>query len=371
MASFDAVRETGMCVGEVPPREPLFFSIGVTTYNRKELLRQLLDSILAQTYGSYEVLVGNDYTKEVLSGEALGLSDPRIRFINHPVNLGELRNMNSLLAASRGRYFTWVADDDLYDFRFLASIHRALTSSGLPACAFASYAAFRGERPLPQFADPIPEGESLSGAEFLRRYLRGEIKTIGVMGAFDRAYLHATGGLEDLSGENIAILSEYMLLLRTGACGRVCYIDAPLTLYREHGESWGIKNTDVEVYKRTGRELLSRSLGVLQQPELRGDFRPNLFGVLRICLSYVFGTASKDPRHYRFHDLAAYYLSLRRELRLFGGRNLRSRAAMSWLQAGFWLSWSVVKFTFKSNMPPSVVWIAVKLRTMLMGSRAL
>ena len=189
------------------------------------------------------------------------------------------------------------------------------------------------------------------------------------MGAFDRTYLSAMGGLEDLSGENIAILSEYMLLLRTGACGRVCYINAPLTLYREHDESWGIKNTDVEVYKRTGRELLSRSMVVLQQPELRRDFRSNLFGVLCICLSYVFGTATKRPRHFRLRDLATYYFSLTGELRSLEGRARYARAAVSWVQAGMWTLWSVTKYSFRSGMPAPIVQMATGLRALLVRLR--
>ena len=38
-----------------------FFSIGVTTYNRKELLKQTLISIINQTFTDFEVIVGNDY----------------------------------------------------------------------------------------------------------------------------------------------------------------------------------------------------------------------------------------------------------------------------------------------------------------------
>jgi glycosyltransferase involved in cell wall biosynthesis len=79
-----------------------FFSIGVTTYNRHELLRETLNSILAQSFTDFEVIVGNDYTQEVLTGEMLGITDPRIRFVNHPRNLREVGNMNALLEMAKG-----------------------------------------------------------------------------------------------------------------------------------------------------------------------------------------------------------------------------------------------------------------------------
>ena len=66
------------------------FSIGVPTYNRKDLLLKTIMSILQQTFTDFEVIIGNDYTKEYLSSEDLGIKDPRVRIINHQQNLGEL-----------------------------------------------------------------------------------------------------------------------------------------------------------------------------------------------------------------------------------------------------------------------------------------
>ena len=110
---------------ENPPSTP-FFSIGVTTYNRPDMLKQTLRSISAQTFLDFEVIVGNDYIHEPLSAELLGIMDSRIRFINHPQNLGEAQNMNTLFDMSRGRYFTWQCDDDLYAPNFLGDVHSAL-----------------------------------------------------------------------------------------------------------------------------------------------------------------------------------------------------------------------------------------------------
>ena len=113
-----------------------FFSIGVTTYNRPEMLKQTLMSINAQSFSDFEVIVGNDYIQEPLSAELLGNMDSRIRFINHPQNLGEACNMNTLLNLSRGLYFTWQCDDDLYAPNFLDDVHSALVKYNSPLCVF-------------------------------------------------------------------------------------------------------------------------------------------------------------------------------------------------------------------------------------------
>ena len=118
---------------------------------------------------------------------------PEIRWVNHAQNLGELGNMNSLLGLARGRYFTWVADDDLYAPNYLEAIHDALNKFDFPPCVYTSYV----------IASTIPEAMSAGGArytgrEFLSLYLAGALKAIGTMGMFSREYLEKAGGLEDL-----------------------------------------------------------------------------------------------------------------------------------------------------------------------------
>ena len=116
-----------------------FFSIGVTTYNRGILLKECLASILDQTFTKFEVIVGNDYTSDKLSLDEFNLDDQRFKIVNHDENLGELNNMNWLLHAANGRYFTWLADDDAYYPNFLEYIHRTLITHEKLDCGFSNY----------------------------------------------------------------------------------------------------------------------------------------------------------------------------------------------------------------------------------------
>ena len=126
--------------------KPLF-SIGVTTYNRREMLKECLGSILCQTFADLEIIVGNDFIEEKLSFEDLCLFDPRICIINNQRNLGELENLNNLLKASRGKYFTWQADDDYYAPNFLQEVYKAIMTHGNePTCVLTSFKVVRGKR---------------------------------------------------------------------------------------------------------------------------------------------------------------------------------------------------------------------------------
>ena len=112
------------------------FSIGVTTYNRNDLLVECLTSILQQDFQDMEVVIGNDYQEQTLTEDILGIHDPRITIVNHPANLGPIANANALIEMSSGRYFTLLADDDMHTKHFLHVMHDLLETCDYPPCIF-------------------------------------------------------------------------------------------------------------------------------------------------------------------------------------------------------------------------------------------
>ena len=273
-----------------------FFSIGVTTYNRPELLKQTLLSISRQAFPDFEVIVGNDYAEEPLTAERLGIGDPRIRFMNHPKNLGEARNMNALLELARGRFFTWQCDDDLYAPNFLQDVHSALVKYHFPTCVFTSYEFIRGT----SFPDPAQtvsgQGQLLSGRRFLRMYWSGELKAMGCTGVYDKEYLRETGGGECLSDSSHPLYSEHLLLIRAGLLKQVVHLDQPLIRYRLHESAWGCITTDLLLYKQAGENLFSKSIAVFRAPGLKTDFRSNTASVLKFVVTDYFGKSRASGR---------------------------------------------------------------------------
>lgn len=263
---------------------PPFFSIGVPTYNRHELLRETLASILAQGFSDFEVIVGNDYTAEVLTGDMLGITDPRIRIVNHPCNLREVGNMNALLELASGRYFTWLFDDDLYEPDFLQTAHDCLLKSGFPPAFFSS---FRMLKPVETFQPALFEhnGTSeLSGKEFLNWYSAAHPQIASTSGMFDTAALRTTGGVEELCNSAIGIYCEYLLLVKCALLGRIAFMDAPFYVFRRHADSASENNQDLENHRDAGRELLKRCSEVLHHPILVQDYSENLMKIAEIHL---------------------------------------------------------------------------------------
>ena len=272
-----------------------FFSIGVTTYNRQDLLKECICSILQQTFSDFEVIIGNDYS-EKLTLEDLGISDPRVRIVNYEENMGELNNMNVLLKLGRGKYFTWQFDDDLYSPSFLEIVYSLLVKNDFPLCAFTSFRCIYGRETPNIKCNIIDEKKIFSGCEFLERYLSGEIRAMGCTGIYNTDYLRKNGGVKRLGRGPFALYSEYLLLIQSGLVDEVVYINAPLVFYRVHDSSWSCTNTQAEEYKYAGENLLKESIVMLTSSlALRSKLEKNLFHILKLILNnYVIKFASSS-----------------------------------------------------------------------------
>ena len=87
-------------------------SVIVPTHNRADLLPRAIDSVLAQTYGSYEILIVDDCSSDDTQDVIAGFSDPRIRSFRHDRNRGQSAAVNTGIAHARGGYVGFLDDDD-------------------------------------------------------------------------------------------------------------------------------------------------------------------------------------------------------------------------------------------------------------------
>jgi glycosyltransferase involved in cell wall biosynthesis len=89
-------------------------SIIVLTYNRFELLKKTLKSILNQTYKDFEIIIVNDGSSDDTPHIKSYITDERIRLFNleKQNNLAKLRNYG--VKQSKGKYIGFCDDDDLW-----------------------------------------------------------------------------------------------------------------------------------------------------------------------------------------------------------------------------------------------------------------
>lgn len=86
------------------------FTIIVPTFNRPSLLREAVDSVLAQSVADFELVVVDDGS----SSRPSLPQDPRLVLVQRRSRGGPAAARNTGLAVARGRFICFLDDDDLY-----------------------------------------------------------------------------------------------------------------------------------------------------------------------------------------------------------------------------------------------------------------
>ncbi len=91
-------------------------SIGVPVYNGARYLAETLDSLLAQTYGDFELIICDNASTDCTQAiaERYVERDPRVRYYRNEENLGASANYRRAFARASGEYFRWANADDLF-----------------------------------------------------------------------------------------------------------------------------------------------------------------------------------------------------------------------------------------------------------------
>ncbi|MBR6319702.1 MAG: glycosyltransferase [Prevotella sp.] len=102
--------------------ETVKFSVTIPAYKDK-YLGETIDSVLAQTYSNFEVVIVNDASPYDLDSIVAQYDDPRIRYFKNEKNCGArhvVDNWNICLGHATGEYLICMGDDDNLTPRCLA-----------------------------------------------------------------------------------------------------------------------------------------------------------------------------------------------------------------------------------------------------------
>ena len=96
-------------------------SVIIPTYNRKNMLKDAIESVLKQEDVDLELIIADNCSTDGTEDFVKSFTDKRIVYFRNPKNIGYERNQNAGLRKSRGKYITFLDDDDYYtDYRFFA-----------------------------------------------------------------------------------------------------------------------------------------------------------------------------------------------------------------------------------------------------------
>jgi glycosyltransferase involved in cell wall biosynthesis len=191
---------------------PPLVSVIIPTYERSTLLRQTVESALAQTFDGIEVIVvedGSDAAATALRG-----CDGRVRY-HRQVRLAS------------GEWLAFLDDDDLWDPRKLE--RQLALASRQPDVAMIHtdhlLLVDGALRPGPRL---LPRGQVPSGSVSQPLFLGNFVVHSSVL--LRRAVFERLGGFNP----RFSIAADYDLWLRVASQNRIAFLDEPLTIYREH-----------------------------------------------------------------------------------------------------------------------------------------
>ena len=87
-------------------------TVFIPVYNRERYIGEAIESILAQTFSDFEILLVDDGSTDSSVDKIRSFSDPRIRLVCNEENLGIPRTRNKGIEHARGQYMAMLDSDD-------------------------------------------------------------------------------------------------------------------------------------------------------------------------------------------------------------------------------------------------------------------
>jgi glycosyltransferase involved in cell wall biosynthesis len=198
-------------------------SVLLTSYNREAFIAESIESVLAQTYRDFELIVSDDGSSDgtVAIANDYARRDSRVRVSVNETNLGDYPNRNKVASLARGRFLKYHDSDDVMYRHCLAVMVEALDAE--PRAGF----ALSGSRDWPGGRCPMLLTPQLA---YEREFLGTGLFQCGPSCALFRTEVFRRLGGFPISG----VASDYLFWIQACATENVLLVPGDLFYYRVH-----------------------------------------------------------------------------------------------------------------------------------------
>jgi glycosyltransferase involved in cell wall biosynthesis len=161
-------------------------SVLMTSYNRERYIVDAIESVLASTYGNFELIIIDDCSTDNTYEIALkyATKDKRVKVYLNAENLGDYPNRNKAAGYASGKYLKYVDSDDMIYPHGLQVFVDCMEKFPSAALGF-GYHKIQLENPFPVL---VPKSEALRNHFFTTGFLNtGPTGVIIRRDAFERA----------------------------------------------------------------------------------------------------------------------------------------------------------------------------------------
>jgi glycosyltransferase involved in cell wall biosynthesis len=203
-------------------------TIGMPTYNGARFIREALDSLLAQDFSDFELIVSDnastDRTEAICREYAA--RDSRVRYYRVERNEGAVWNFNRVFELARGKYFMWAADDDIRAPEYLAECLRVISEDEGVAIVHTFVETIDEDGSFIRVEDSDLAADSPSPRERSRKLLEHRFWTYAFYGLIRAETLRASGPL------GTYVWFDYGMVYKLSLYGKIVQVRAPLFRYR-------------------------------------------------------------------------------------------------------------------------------------------
>lgn len=212
----------------------------IPTFNREQWLARSIESVLAQTYPDFRVLVCDNDSEDNTEAVVRGFDDDRIVYEKRPENIGMLANHIEAMRSVETEYFTILGDDNLAKPDHLTVSVGILDSDPSIGMVHSAYDVIddddviRDEHVSMAGNDVKPVE---SGQEFIVKSLRARIRACEATTVFRTRAVREAGYYDPADTP----LHDVGLFLRIASKWNIAYVDRPLLQFRVHGDALGLQ----------------------------------------------------------------------------------------------------------------------------------
>ena len=103
--------------------QPVKVTVGIPTFNRAGWLRESIESVLAQTFADFRLIVSDNASDDGTPEVVQSFDDDRIHYVRSQRNVGSIGNFNRLIALAETEFLVLLGDDDvLYPGHLAAAV---------------------------------------------------------------------------------------------------------------------------------------------------------------------------------------------------------------------------------------------------------
>ena len=216
---------------------PPLFTAAIICFNRANMVRDSIESVLRQEFQDYELVLVDDASTDG-SGDILREYADRATVVVRDQNGGEMAARNSAMSAARGEYVCFLDSDDQWFPWTLAIYAEAIKRHGRPTIVGAKMFEFRDPAEVNRVVQG-PYADSVASCYLTGSHFRGVVAAV-----IQRSAIEDVGRFVDLR----YVGPDVDLMLRIGDRPGLVVIESPFTFAYRHHDSNIMSNFMLRYY---------------------------------------------------------------------------------------------------------------------------